>query len=421
MNEFDVIVIGGGAAGMMSAGIAAANGKKVALIEKNPILGKKILISGKGRCNLTNYCDVKELIVNIPTNGKFLTNAFYRFSAYDAIEFFEKSGLPTKVERGNRVFPKSDKALDVVKIMEKMMIQNGVKIFHEQVVKVEKQKETFKVQTVKTEYFAEKVIITTGGKSYPGTGSTGDGYKFAKNFGHKIIPPKPSLVPFEAHFFADLSKKQKTNQNVLVTDLQGLSLRNVAVSVFNPNDKKVYSDFGEMLFTHFGVSGPLILSASAKLKNITDFKLVIDLKPALSEEKLDARILRDFKENQNKKFENILKFLLPAKLIPVIIVLSNIPAKKQVNKITRLERKRLLLLLKNLTIILEKIRPLKEAIVTSGGVDVHEINPKTMESKLVKGLFFAGEIIDVDGVTGGFNLQIAWSSGFAAGTNCSSN
>ena len=402
---------------MMAAGIVSERKKKVALLEKNPVLGKKLLISGKGRCNITNYCEVTDLIANIPTNGKFLTNSFYRFSAFDTINFFEKRGLSVKVERGNRVFPISDKASDVVKILEKTMRQNGVEIIHERVVEIDKN-DKFYVRTEKHDFTAEKVILTTGGKSFPGTGSTGDGYKFAANFGHKIIAPKAALVPMEAQFFLKPGADFQINEKLSVSDLQGLSLKNVRIEIKDKFHKKIYDDFGEMLFTHFGVSGPIILSASSHMKKIDNHLLVIDLKPALTEEQLDKRILRDFSANQNKEFENVLKLLLPRKIIPVILELSGIPSNKKVNQITHVERKKLGFILKHFTILLKKFRSLKEAIVTSGGIDVKEINPKTMESKIVKGLFFAGEIIDVDGYTGGFNLQIAWSTAFVAGKNC---
>jgi len=400
-----IIVIGGGASGMIAAGIAAERGLDVTLIERNPNLGKKLLITGKGRCNLTNYCDVKELIQNVPTNGKFLTNAFYRFSAFDTIEFFHKLCLETKIERGNRVFPKSDKAVDVVFCLEYFMKKNKVKILHNKVKNINKKSDKFEITITGNETLTcDKVIIATGGKSYPGTGSTGDGYQFAQKFGHRIIPFRPSLVPIES--------------KDIVKSLQGLPLKNVSIQIYDKNNEIVYNDFGEMLFTHFGVSGPIILSASSHVRKLDNHILIIDLKPALSSEQLDRRIQRDFQNNPNKYFENVLKFLLPKKLIPIIIELSEINGKKQVNQITKEERKRLIHLLKNLTIKLEKFRSIKEAIITSGGVDVNEINPQTMESKLVKGFFFAGEILDVDAYTGGFNLQIAWSTGFVSGSCC---
>jgi predicted Rossmann fold flavoprotein len=417
----NIVVIGGGAAGMMAAGFAAKSGKSVTLIEKNYNLGKKLLITGKGRCNITNNCEVRELIINVPVNGKFLTNVFYNFPATDVIAFFQDKGLPTKIERGNRVFPVSDRAGDVVEVLEKFMLNSSVDIIYRSVTDIKKFGNIFALRLSDNKVLrAESVIIATGGKSYPGTGSTGDGYKFAREFGHKIIPTKSSLVPIEAKFFLseeNLPAKDASGY-VPVMALQGLALKNAAIKILDNNGKTVYSDFGEMLFTHYGVSGPMILSASSKVCRIDNHKLSIDLKPALDEKQLDARLQRDFKLNSNKKFENILKFLVPKKLIPIIIQLSEIQPEKQVNQICKTERKKLVFLLKNLSIKLEKFRSLKEAIITSGGVDVKEINPKTMESKLVEGLYFAGEVIDCDAYTGGFNLQIAWSTGFAAGNSC---
>ncbi len=441
---YDVIVIGGGSAGLMAAGTAAKNGKKTLLIEKNPVLGKKLLITGKGRCNLTNYCDVSELIENVPRNGKFLINAFHRFSSEDTVSFFNDLGLATKVERGNRVFPISDKAKDVVESMIKYAIGNGVEVIHSAAREIMKFGNLFAVKLINGEVLrSEKIIIATGGKSYPGTGSTGDGYKFARQLGHKTTRFKPSLVPIEANeflkpcewlktfamvedqtshninedttTFTEVSLDQPSVRSNKVTDLQDLTLKNVGITLLNKNGKRVYKDFGEMLFTHFGISGPVILSASSHVKKIEEYTLVIDLKPALDEEKLDLRLQRDFKEN--KEFQNILKNLLPSKMIPIFIELSGISAKRKAHQIKREERKKIGFLLKNLAVKLEKFRPIKEAIITSGGVDVKEINPKTMESKLVPGLYFSGEVIDVDGYTGGFNLQIAWSTGYAAGNS----
>jgi len=447
-----IIVIGGGASGMIAAGIAAERGLDVTLIERNPILGKKLLITGKGRCNLTNNCEVPDLIRNVPINGRFLTNAFYRFSAYDTIEFFHKLGLETKTERGNRVFPKSDKASDIVSCLENFLKKNKVKILHNKVKKINKISNKFEITITGNEILTcDTVIIATGGKSYPGTGSTGDGYKFAQKFGHRIVPFKPSLVPIEAKEFlkpcewlrvpkeiktfamvesqnsflkistsTEVSQTQPSVKSLTqsVRSLQGLSLKNVTIRIIDKHNKKVHEDFGEMLFTHFGVSGPLILSASSHVRKIDNHILVLDLKPALTTDQLDKRIQRDFQTNSKKKIENVLKLLLPKKLIPVILELSDIDGNKQANQFTKEDRKKMIHCLKNLTIKLKKFRPIKEAIITSGGVDVNEINPKTMESKLVKGLFFTGEIIDVDAYTGGFNLQIAWSTGFAAGKSC---
>ncbi|MDP8202374.1 MAG: NAD(P)/FAD-dependent oxidoreductase [Candidatus Tenebribacter burtonii] len=418
MENYDVIVVGGGAAGMMAAGTAAKNGKKVILIEKNPVLGKKLLITGKGRCNITNYCDVRELIENVPVNGKFLTNAFYGFSSYDTVDFFNEAGLETKVERGNRVFPTSDKAMDVVEILMKFIYKYKVDVIHSSAVDVMQFGKVFAVKLENNEVIkGEKLIITTGGKSYPSTGSTGDGYKYARNFGHKITKFKPSLVPIISKSILPL-EKVNTSKGCNVKDLQGLSLKNAAIKIVDEKGKIVYEDFGEMLFTHFGVSGPMILSATSHIRNLDGHKLIIDLKPALSIEKLDERLQRDFKEFSNKQFKNILKNLLPKKMIPIIQKVSGISEEKPVHQITGKERKNLITSLKELTIQLIKFRLLSDAIITSGGVDVSQINPKTMESKLVPGLYFAGEVIDCDAYTGGFNLQIAWSTGYAAGISC---
>ena len=418
MENYDVIVIGGGAAGMMAAGTAAKNGKRVILLEKNPVLGKKLLITGKGRCNITNYCDVPQLIDNVPVNCKFLTNAFYRFSSYDAVAFFNEAGLETKIERGNRVFPTTDKAMDVVEILMKFIYKYKVNVLHSSAVDVMQFGKIFAVKLENNEVIkGEKLIITTGGKSYPSTGSTGDGYNFARNLGHKITKFKPSLVPIIAKRIFPF-EGTSTSKGCNVKDLQGLSLKNTAIIILDANGKTVYEDFGEMLFTHFGVSGPMILSATSHIRNLDGHKLVIDLKPALSEEKLDERLQRDFKEFSNKQFKNILKNLLPKKMIPIIQKLSGIPEEKPVHQITGKERKNLITALKELTIQLIKFRPISDAIITSGGLDVSQINPKTMESKLVSGLFFAGEILDCDAYTGGFNLQIAWSTGYAAGISC---
>lgn len=408
----DVCVIGGGAAGMIAAGFAAKKGNRTLLIEKNPVLGKKLLITGKGRCNITNYSDVRELLENIPTNSKFLINSFYQFNAYDVISFFSELDLEVKIERGNRVFPVSDKAIDVVQALIKFIHQNRVEVLHKAVFSVMKFGNLFAVKLINGEVIrTQKLIVATGGKSYPGTGSTGDGYKFAREFGHEITRFKPSLVPIEAKDFFP------RNNDIRVPALQGLSLKNVRVTIFDKTEKIVYSEFGEMLFTHFGVSGPIILSATSHLRKIDGHVLSIDLKPAVSEDELDLRLQREFRKNANKQFKTILKNLLPAKMIPVFVRLTNISENKKAAEITKRERVQLLRLLKNFQIQLEKFRPIGEAIITSGGVNVKEIDPKTMESKLVPGLYFAGEIIDCDAYTGGFNLQIAWSTGYAAGNN----
>lgn len=418
MESYDVIVVGGGAAGMLAAGTAAEQGKKVVLLEKNPVVGKKLLITGKGRCNITNYCNVRELIENVPVNGKFLTNVFYRFSSFDAIAFFNDHGLKTKVERGNRVFPTSDKAMDVVEVLLKYLYKNKVSVIHHFVDDVMQFGKIFAVKLKNSEVIkAEKLIIATGGKSYPSTGSTGEGYIFARNFGHKITKFKPSLVPINAKHILPIQQVPRS-KGCNIKDLQGLLLKNTAIKIIDAEDKTVYKDFGEMLFTDFGVSGPIILSATSHIRNISDHKLIIDLKPALSNEKLDKRLLRDFKEFSNKQFKTVLKKMLPNKMLPIIQRVCGIPEEKQVHQITAIERKNLINALKGLTIQLIKFRSIEEAIITSGGVDVNQIDPKTMESKLVPGLYFAGEILDCDAYTGGFNLQIAWSTGYAAGISC---
>lgn len=405
-----VIVIGGGPAGIMAAGIAAKNGSEVLLLEKNEKLGKKILISGKGRCNITNDTDIEGLIENTPGNGNFLYSAFYTFSNYDVISFFNERGLETKVERGGRVFPVSDKAQDVMKCLLDFLRENGVEIRTSSSVK-EIISDNSSVKGVKLSdnsvLEADNVVLAVGGMSYPGTGSTGDGYAMARKLGHTITPLKPSLVPLIC----------KENW---VPEMQGLSLKNIEVHFRNTKNKTLYTDFGEMLFTHYGVSGPVILSASRHLLDydFKDITLSIDLKPALSNEKLDERIQRDFDKYSRKQFKNSLDDLLPQKMIPVIIKLSGILPDKPVNQITRDERKQLVFLLKNLETTICGARPIKEAIVTAGGIKTTEINPSTMESKLVNGLYFAGEIIDLDAYTGGFNLTIAFSTGYLAGLNC---
>ena len=414
-----VVVIGGGPAGMMSAIMAKEAGNEVILIEKMKSLGRKLLITGKGRCNITSSLPMEEFIKNTPGNGKFLYSVFNNFSNKDIIKFLNKEGLEVKEERGNRIFPVTDKSLDVLDCFIKRLKKDKVEIHYNEKVeeilydKKDDKKIVTGVRTSKGEIKADKVILATGGKSYPLTGSTGDGYSLAQKLGHNITDLKPSLVPVEIF------------EKSICKNLQGLSLKNVSIKIVdNENKKEIYSDFGEMLFTHFGVSGPIILSSSAHLvryKNIDEkfknknIKLVIDFKPALSEEKLEARILRDFEEFKNKQFKNSLDKLLPQKLIPVIIEQSSINENKKVNEITKEERKKLVILLKNFTLTLEKLRPIEEAIITSGGINIKEINPKTMESKLVQNLYFAGEIIDVDSYTGGFNLQIAYSTGYVAG------
>lgn len=405
-----VVVIGGGPAGMMAASTAADNGANVILLEKQHRLGRKLLITGKGRCNITNDCDVEELIENVPTNGKFLYSAFYTFTNYDAVNMFNSLGVATKTERGKRVFPESDKALDVVKALEKQIKHKKVKIILDAKVNkiIAKDNKIEKVIYNNNEVITcDSVILATGGMSYPLTGSTGDGYKFAKSLGHTIISPKPSLIGIEV-------------QENFVKDLEKLSLRNVAITVINSKNKKIYDDFGELEFTKYGLDGPIIKSASCRMKDTSkeNYKINLDLKPALDEEKLDKRIIKDFTKYTNKNFENSLDDLLPKKLIPIIIELSEIPRHLKVNQISKKQRLNLVHLLKNLTFTVKRYRPIEEAIVTSGGIKVSEINSSTMESKIIKNLFFAGEIIDVDAYTGGFNLQIAYSTAYLAGTNC---
>ena len=412
-----VIVIGGGPAGMMAAITAAENGNEVTIIEKMPSFGKKLLITGKGRCNITSSLYMSEFIKNTPGNGKFLYSAFQNYTNTDIIEFLKKQGLEVKEERGNRIFPITDKSLDVLKCFTKRIEELNIKCkLNTAVEKILTQNnKVTSVRTDKEMIKVDKVILATGGKSYPLTGSTGDGYKMANSLGHTIISIKPSLVPLEVY------EKEKCKK------LQGLSLRNVGIKLIDTDKKKmIYEDFGEMIFTHFGISGPTILSGSAHLAKYKDIdyllknkyiNIVIDLKPALSEEQLDDRILRDFKEFKNKQFKHSLDKLLPQKMIPLIIELSEIDENKRVNEITKEERKKIVELLKKFTINIKDFRPVEEAIITCGGISTKEINPKTMESKIIKGLFFAGEIIDVDAYTGGFNLQIAYSTGYTAGMN----
>lgn len=404
--KYDVIIIGGGAAGAMAGVYCGEWGKKTLVFEPNGKIGKKLRITGKGRCNVTNNCSDDELIRNIPVNPRFLYSAFSQYSSEDVMNFFEESGVPLKTERGNRVFPVSDKAEDIVSALDRRLKNAGVKIVKEKVKSlVTENGKCVGVETEKNQYFAESVLVATGGKSYPVTGSTGDGYKLAEKAGHTIITPKPSLVPVVC-------------REKYCKDMMGLSLRNVTLSVYD-GEKKIFSELGEMLFTHFGVSGPLVLSASSHMKNPESgrYKIFIDLKPGLSNEQLDARVLRDFGENINRIFGNSFSKLLPSKLIPTVVRLSGIEGERKVNQITREERLGFVNLLKNFPLTVSGFRPIEEAIVTSGGVAVSEINPKTMESKLLKGLFFAGEVIDVDAYTGGFNLQIAFSTAYCAALN----
>lgn len=403
-----IIVIGGGAAGMMAAIQSADRGHHVLLLEQNEKLGKKIYITGKGRCNLTNACDTEDLFKSVLHNGKFLYSAFYSFSNTQVTDFFELHGLATKTERGERVFPASDHASDVIRTLQKVMEDRGVKLrLHTRVQELLTESEN-RITGVRlsdgTILKADAVIVATGGCSYPSTGSTGDGYRFARECGHQVTELRPALVPFETG-------------EPWVKDLQGLSLRNVRVRI-RTGKKVLYEEFGEMLFTHYGVSGPLILSASSLVSGRMEqfpMSMEIDLKPAMTPEQLDRRILRDFEENRNRQFKNGVQKLFPGKLLPVMVSLSGIHPDKKINEITREERRNFAALIKSLPMTLTGLRDFNEAIITRGGVSVKEINPSTMESRLVQGLYFAGEVLDVDALTGGFNLQIAWSTGYLAG------
>ena len=411
----NVIVIGGGPAGMMSAITSAEYGNNVTIIEKNSDFGKKLLITGKGRCNITSSLYMSEFIKNTPGNGQFLYSAFQNYTNTDIIDFLKRQGLEVKEERGNRIFPVTDKSIDVLNCFKSRINELKIKkLFNTRVQKILVQNdEVLGVRTDKEIIQTDKIILATGGKSYPLTGSTGDGYLIAKNIGHKISEIKPSLVPLVIY------EKNECKE------MQGLSLRNVGIKIIDKSKNKlIYEDFGEMIFTHFGISGPIILSGSAHLVRYKDIetlmkeqkiKLTIDLKPALTEEQLDDRILRDFKEFKNKQFKHSLDKLLPQKMIPIIIEKTKINEEKRVNEITKEERKMLIQVLKKFELTIKDFRPVEEAIITSGGINIKEINPKTMESKIVKGLYFAGEIIDVDSYTGGFNLQIAYSTGYTAG------
>ncbi|MBO5210367.1 MAG: NAD(P)/FAD-dependent oxidoreductase [Clostridia bacterium] len=407
----NIVIIGGGAAGLMAA-ISAANkyqggGAKIVVIEKNNRPARKVMITGKGRCNVCNNCDIDTLIANTPRNPRFLYSAFSAFTPQDTIDFFENAGVPLKTERGNRVFPVSDKAVDVVDALVNTAKANGVIIINAEAdIVLNENGAIIGVKLANGEVLpADSVVIATGGVSYPVTGSTGDGYRFAKTLGHTVTEVAGSLVPLNCH-------------EGFCTHLSGLTLKNVTLSLFENGKKKpAYSEMGEMLFTHFGISGPLVLSASAYVRQGKEYIVLIDLKPALSMEMLDSRILRDFSELQNKDFINSLDGLLPKSLIPVVVKLSGIERDKKVNQISREERMRLCEVIKKLPLHITGLRPVEEAIITRGGVSVKEINPATMESKLITGLFFAGEVIDVDAFTGGFNLQIAFSTGFLAGQN----
>lgn len=403
-----LLIVGAGPAGLMAAGTAAAAGWRVVVAERNDRPARKLMITGKGRCNVTNNCEkIEDLVANIPVNGRFLYSAFSSFMPSDTIRFFESRGVALKTERGNRVFPQSDKATDIVDALVSYANENGAEF--EKVRVTDLIIEQNRVKGVSTAegrtLFADRVIIATGGVSYSATGSTGDGYSLARQAGHSIIEPKPSLVPLNAHDW-------------FCPALQGLSLRNVAVSVYDNKTKKtIFRDFGELLFTHFGISGPIALSASSHMREMLEERYVfeIDLKPALTYEQLDLRILRDFEKNKSRNFINALNNLLPKKMVPVVVKLCGIEPGLRVSQVTKKQRKTLVNILKSFKVTISGFRPIDEAIITSGGIKTEEINPKTMESKLCSGLFFAGEVIDVDAYTGGFNLQIAFSTGYLAG------
>lgn len=402
-----IAVIGAGAAGLIAAGEAAQAGAHVILFEKNAKVGRKIMITGKGHCNVTNNCDVQTVLANVPVNPRFLYSALGKCSPADMMAFFEEQGVPLKTERGNRVFPVSDRALDIVDALFFYVKRLGVQFAFEQTVQ-EILTQDGKVCGVRTDaktYPAERVIVATGGASYPATGSTGDGYRFAKALGHTVVTPRPSLVPL-------------VSNSPVCEKLMGLSLKNVRVTVFE-NGKSIFEDFGEMLFTHFGMSGPLILSASSHMRHFGSktYRIDIDLKPALDEKTLDKRLLTDFDKYKNSDFINALGELLPRTLIPVVIEVSGIDPRVKVHSVTKTERQRLVHLLKAFPVEISGARPIDGAIITTGGVSVKQVSPKTMESKLVKGLYFAGEVLDVDAYTGGFNLQIAWATGRLAGEN----
>ncbi|MDD6174452.1 MAG: NAD(P)/FAD-dependent oxidoreductase [Firmicutes bacterium] len=413
MKTNKICVIGAGAAGMMAAIRAAECGAEPVILERNERPGRKLLITGKGRCNLTNNCSVPELVASVPVNGRFLYGAFSRFCAQDMMDFLENAGLPLKTERGNRVFPCSDRAMDVVDTLDRLCRELGCRRLQERAQHLLTAGGTVRgVQTESgRELTFERVILCTGGLSYPTTGSTGDGFRMAAEAGHTVTPPQPSLVPFEA-------------EEDWCRDLMGLSLRNVGLKIVDrQTGRALYEDFGEMLFTHFGISGPMVLSASSHIRRMEPgrYSAQIDLKPALSEEQLDARLLREFGGAANRELHNVLPALLPHKMVPVFLRISGIPPETKINQITREIRRRIISLLKCFPVSLKRFRPVEEAIITSGGVCVKEIDPKTMESRLIKGLYFAGEIIDADAYTGGFNLQIAWSTGRLAGESAAAD
>lgn len=406
---WDVIVIGGGPAGMMAAIASANHGKKVLLLDHNEKLGKKLFITGKGRCNITNACDIEDLFPNVMRNRRFLYSAFYTFSNYDMMAFLEQEGLSIKVERGNRVFPSSDHSSDVIRTLKNACDKRGITVkLHTHVRKIIAGENKCKGVQLSdgTEILSDAVVLATGGLSYASTGSDGSGYRLAEMLGHHMTKKRPSLVPFDIK--EDAPRR-----------MQGLSLRNVSVSI-SDGEKVLYKEFGEMLFTHFGVSGPLILSASSIINDAMDGKnlrLSIDLKPALSEKQLDERILRDFKAAGNKQLKNVLGKLLPEKMIPVMIEFAGVHPEKKVNEITKEERHSLVQTIKRFSLTITGLRDYNEAIITRGGISVKEVNASTMESKLIRGLYFAGEILDLDALTGGYNLQIAWSTGYLAGNS----
>lgn len=410
MNK-KVVVIGGGAAGMMAAISAAENGAAVTLLEPNERLGKKLNITGKGRCNVTNDTDIEGLMAHIPRNGKFLYSALSRFGARDTMSFFEELGVPLKVERGNRVFPVSDCAFDISGALKRRLQKLHVNLVRERALSVEAEDGCVRaVKGEKNSYAADAAILATGGVSYPGTGSTGDGYRMAAAWGHTIIEPRGSLVPL-------------VSPDACCAQMQGLALKNVELTVFNRKNKAVFREFGEMLFTHFGVSGPLVLSASAHLRNWEkdSYRLSIDLKPALDEQKLEARILRDVAENPNRGLDKIIGGLVHRSMVSVVLDKLDLSAGQKANALTKEQRRALIALLKHFPVAVSGTRPVEEAIVTTGGVKVGEVQPATMESKLLHGLYFAGEVLDVDAYTGGFNLQIAWATGRQAGRSAAEN
>ena len=401
----DVVVIGGGAAGSMCALTAAQRGLSVVLLEPNKMLGKKLRITGKGRCNVTNNCDIKTVLANIPGDGRFLYSALNRFEPSDTMALFESLGVPLKTERGNRVFPVSDRSHDIANALERAYARAGGRILHACATDIlTRDGAVCAVVTTEGTIDCDAAVVCTGGMSYPLTGSTGDGYRFAQQFGHTVTPLRASLVPLESN-------------DPWCAEMQGFSLRNVTLTVYDEHNKQVYSDLGEMLFTHFGVSGPLVLSASAHMRDFSQhsYRLSIDLKPALDEKKLDARILRDFQKYANRDFKNALYDLAGHAMIPVLVRLSGIPEDTKVNTVTREQRHKLVDLFKHFPVSVCGTRPISEAIITSGGVSVKEINPRTMASKRMPGLYFAGEVLDLDAYTGGYNLQIAWSTGYVAG------